>query len=118
MVSTVRSTINATPLEVEDPDELAKLPVDRVVTGEQLARRPGQSLAKKAIELGVTPQTLRLYHLEWRGSGYDPDYRIRRAVRSNWLRTNTKIAIGPRRYASGSRRGSIGMLGICCWNSA
>jgi hypothetical protein len=30
--------------------------------------------------------TLRGWSLEWRGSGYNPDYRIRRAGHSNWLR--------------------------------
>src|SRR5262245_46563012 len=74
------------PLEVEDPDELANLSPDQVFTGQQLAMKPGQTLAQKARELGVTPQTLRLYHLEWRGSQYDPAYRIRRAGHKNWLR--------------------------------
>src|SRR5262249_48915877 len=78
------------PLEVDDADELADLPADQVVIGEQLAMRPGQTLTEKAKELGVTPQTLRLYHLEWRGSGYDPEYRILRARHSNWLRTKWK----------------------------
>jgi hypothetical protein len=46
------------PLEVEDPSELAMLPPDQVFTGQQLAMWPGQTLAQKARELGVTPQTL------------------------------------------------------------
>jgi hypothetical protein len=78
------------PLEVEDPGELANLPPDQVVTGEQLAMRPGQTLAQKARELGVTTQTLRLWSVEWRGANYDPQYRIRRAGHSNWLRTKWK----------------------------
>ena len=82
-----RQTRHLYPLEVED---LADLPADQVITGDQLAMRPGQTLARKAKELGVTPQTLRVWHLEWRGSGYDPDYRIRRAGHSNWLRTKYK----------------------------
>ena len=81
-----KSRIQNYPLEVEDPDELASLPPDQVVTGEQLAMKQGQTLAQKARELGVTPQTLRLYHLEWRGSHYDPEYRIRRAGHNNWLK--------------------------------
>jgi hypothetical protein len=74
------------PLEVEDPDELATLPPDQVVTGEQLKIKPGQTLAQKARELGVTQQTLRLWSVEWRGSGFDPEYRIRRAGHKNWLK--------------------------------
>jgi hypothetical protein len=38
--------------------------------------------------------TLRCWHLEWRGSGYDPDYAIRRAGHSNWLKN---------RWAGGGR---------------
>ena len=78
------------PLEVEDPDDLANLPPDQVVTGEQLKMKPGQSLAQKARELGVTQPTLRLWHVEWRGSGYDPEYRIRRAGHSNWQKNKWK----------------------------
>jgi hypothetical protein len=74
------------PFEVEDPDELANLPPDQVVTGEQLAMRPGQTLAQKARELSVTTQTLRLWSVEWRGSHFDPGYRIKRAVHKNWLK--------------------------------
>ena len=74
------------PLEVEDPDDLAELPSDQVVTGEQLKMRPGRTLAQKARELGVTQPTLRLWSVEWRGSGYDLHYRIRRAGHSNWLK--------------------------------
>jgi hypothetical protein len=74
------------PLEIEDPDELAQLPPDQVFTGQQLVMKPGQTLAQKARELGVTPQTLRLYHLELRGANYDPEYRIRRAGHRNWLK--------------------------------
>jgi len=74
------------PLEIEDPDELANLPPDQVFTGQQLAMRPGQTLAQKAQELGVTTQTLRLYHLELRCVNYDPEYRIRRAGHRNWLK--------------------------------
>jgi len=74
------------PLEIEDPDDLADLPPDQVVTGEQLAMRPGQTLAQKARELGVTMATLRFWHVEWRGAQYDPAYCIRRAGHKNWLR--------------------------------
>jgi hypothetical protein len=63
------------PLEVEHPDDLANLPPDQVVSGEHLKMKPGQTLAQKARELGVTQPTLRLWHVEWRGSGYDPEYR-------------------------------------------
>jgi hypothetical protein len=78
------------PLEVEDPDELANLPPDQVVTGEQLAMQPGMTLAQKARELGVTTQTLRLWQLELRGANYDPEYRIRRAGHNNWLKNKWK----------------------------
>ena len=47
------------PLEVEDPDELANLSPDQVVSGEQLKMKPGQTLAQKGRELGVTQPTLR-----------------------------------------------------------
>jgi hypothetical protein len=78
------------PLEVEDPDDLANLPPDQVVSGEQLKMKAGQTLAQKARELGVTQPTLRLWSVEWRGSGYDPEYRIRRAGHSNWLKNRWK----------------------------
>ena len=39
------------PLEIEDPNELGNLPPDQVFTGQQLAMRPGQTLAQKAREL-------------------------------------------------------------------
>ena len=58
------------PLEVEDPDDLANLPPDQVVTGEQLKMKPGRSLAQRARELGVTQPTL-FWHVEWRGSGLE-----------------------------------------------
>jgi acetyl esterase/lipase len=79
------------PLEVEDPDDLAKLPPDQVVTGEQLKMKPGQTLAQKARELGVSVQTLRMWSIEWRGSGYDPEYRIRRAGHGNWLKNKWAV---------------------------
>jgi len=63
-----------------------KLPASAIVTGEQLLMKPGQTLAEKARELGVTTQTLRHWHLEHKGSGYDPDYAIRRAGHDNWLK--------------------------------
>jgi hypothetical protein len=78
------------PLEVDDPDDLANLPPGQVVSGEQLKMHPGQTLAQKARELGVTQPTLRLWSVEWRGSGYDPDYRNRRASRTDWLKNKWK----------------------------
>jgi hypothetical protein len=46
--------------------------------------KSGETLAQKARE--VTQPTLRLWSVEWRGSGYDPEYRIRRAGHMNWLK--------------------------------
>ena len=60
------------------------------MTGEQLKMKPGQTLAQKARELGVTQPTMRLWHVEWRGSGYDPEYRVRRAGHSNWQKNKWK----------------------------
>lgn len=71
---------------VEDIDELAKLPPDKIVTAAQLRMKPGEKLEEKARELGVTLTTLRTWHAEWKGSGFDPDYVIRRAGHNNWQR--------------------------------
>jgi hypothetical protein len=74
------------PSEVEDPDDLSKLPADQIVTAAQLAPKPGQRLGDKAKELGVSVLTLRLWTAEWKGSGWAPDYVIKRAGHNNWLR--------------------------------
>jgi hypothetical protein len=63
-----------------------KLPASAIVTGEQLLMKSGQTLAEKARELRTTTLTLRMWHLEHRGSGFDPAYAIRRAGHSNWLK--------------------------------
>src|SRR5215813_15458869 len=70
--------------------ETGQLPRSSVVTADDLRMGPGQTLKEKAKQLGCTCLTLRCWHLEWRGSGYDPEYRIRRASHSNWLRTKWK----------------------------
>jgi hypothetical protein len=72
--------------EYEDPDELANLPPDQVVTAAQLTMAPGERLRDKAKQLGCTTVTLRMYHLEWRGSGFSPDFRVRRLTHGNWLK--------------------------------
>src|SRR5262245_36537696 len=58
--------------------ETGQLPRSSVVTADDLRMRPGQTLKEKAKELRCTCLTLRTWHLEWRGSGYDPYYVIRR----------------------------------------
>src|SRR5262249_1190167 len=74
------------------PDELCpnsargNIPSTAIVTADQLRMKPGQKLAEKARELGVSVVTLSLWNAEWRGSGYDPDYVIHRAGHNNWLR--------------------------------
>src|SRR5262249_44544996 len=45
---------------------------------DDLRMAPGQTLKEKAKQLRCTCLTLRGWHLEWRGSGYDPHYVIRR----------------------------------------
>ena len=72
--------------EYEDPDELADLPPEQVVTAAQLTMAPGERLRDKAKQLGCTTVTLRMYHLEWRGSGFSPDFRVRRLKHGNWLK--------------------------------
>ena len=72
----------------DDSDELRRLvesgqlPRSSLITADDLRMVPGQTLKEKAKQLGCTCITLRTWHLEWRGSGYDPDYAIRRG-RSN-----------------------------------
>jgi hypothetical protein len=116
--------------EDRDPDELrrmvanCKLPTTAIVTAEQLQMRPGQKLAEKARELGVTVVTLRLWHAEWKGSGYDPDYCIKRAGHDNWLRNKwsdkewvvelqTQIAKGQHRHV-GDLLMELGIPGVTC----
>jgi hypothetical protein len=67
-------------------DDPANLPPVRIITAAQLTMKPGQKLSEKAKELGVTLLTLRIWTAEWRGSGFDPDYVIRRAGHDNWLK--------------------------------
>jgi hypothetical protein len=76
-------------------DDPAKLPPDRKVTAEQLTMRPGQTVREKARELQCSLPTLRLWHAEWKGSGYDPDYVIPRAAHGNWLRNMWKARDWP-----------------------
>ncbi len=75
--------------EFDHIDDLAKLPADQIVTAQQLEMRPGQLIQDKAKELGCSLPTLKLWHAEWRGSRYDPDYVIRRR-NADWLRTKWK----------------------------
>jgi hypothetical protein len=81
--------------DYEEPDELqqlvaeGKLPASAIVTGEQLTMRPGQSVNEKMRELGTTHATLHRWFAEWRGSGFNPHYVIRRST------TDTR----PGRYA-------------------
>ncbi|KAB2919954.1 MAG: hypothetical protein F9K29_03605 [Hyphomicrobiaceae bacterium] len=70
----------------DELDNPANLPPNQIVTATQLRMRPGQKLAEKAKELGVSQLTLRIWEAEWRGSGYDPDYVLRRAGHNNWLK--------------------------------
>jgi hypothetical protein len=58
--------------------ECGQLSRSSVVTADDLRMKTGQTLKEKAKELGCTCLTLRCWHLEWRGSGYDPGYVIRR----------------------------------------
>jgi hypothetical protein len=67
-------------------DDPAKLPADHVVTAQQLQMAPGQKIQDKAKELGCSQPTLKLWHAEWKGSGYAEDYVIRRR-NADWLRT-------------------------------
>jgi hypothetical protein len=116
--------------EDRDPDELrrmvaeGKLPATAIVTAEQLTMRPDQKLAEKARELGVTVVTLRLRHAEWKGSGYDPEYAIRRAGHSNWMRNKwgdrdwvaalrEQIARGQHRHV-GDLLMELGIPGVTC----
>lgn len=116
--------------EDRDCDELrrlvadGKLPAAAIVTAEELAMKPGQSLAAKAKELGVTLPTLRLWHCEWRGSEYDTDYAIRRAGHDNWLRNKwadkdwvaglrEQIAKGQHRHV-GDLLMELGVPGVTC----
>lgn len=71
-------------------DDPAKLPADRIVTAQQLRLKPGQLIQDRAKELGCSLPTLKIWTAEWRGSGYDPDYVIRRAGHSNWLKNKWK----------------------------
>lgn len=75
--------------EFDRSDDPAKLPADQIVTAQQLEMRPGQKIREKAKELGCSQPTLKLWHAEWRGSGFDPDYVIRRR-NADWLRTKWK----------------------------
>lgn len=56
------------------------------VAAAELTMNPGQTLAQKAKQLGVSQITLRIWTAEWRGSGHDPDYVIPRAGHDNWLK--------------------------------
>src|SRR5215813_5471407 len=58
--------------------ETGQLPRSSVVTADDLRMAPGQTLKEKAKQLRCTCLTLRGWYLEWRGSGYDPHYVIRR----------------------------------------
>ena len=75
-----------------DSDELRRLvdtgqlPRSSVVTADDLRMKPGQTLKAKAEELGVSEITLRVWTAEWKGSGWPPDYVIKRAGHDNWLR--------------------------------
>jgi hypothetical protein len=64
-----------------------RLPASAIVTAEQLTMKPGQKLIEKARELGTTFTTLKLWTAEWKGSGFDPDYAVRRRDHGNWRRT-------------------------------
>jgi hypothetical protein len=67
-------------------DDPAKLPPDQIVTAQQLEMKPGQLIQDKAKELGCSLPTLKLWHAEWKGSGYAQDYVIRHR-NADWLRT-------------------------------
>jgi hypothetical protein len=75
-----------------DSDELRRLvesgqlPRSSVVTADDLHMKPGQTLNARAKELGVSALTLRVWTAEWKGSGWAPDYVIKRAGHNNWLR--------------------------------
>src|SRR5215831_12972568 len=58
--------------------ETGQLSRSSVITADDLRMSPGQTLKEKAKELGCTCVTLRAWHLEWRGSGFHPDYVVRR----------------------------------------
>jgi hypothetical protein len=59
---------------VDDP---SKFPADQIVTAQQFETRPGQKIRNKAKELGCSLPILKLWHAEWKGSGYSTDYVIR-----------------------------------------
>jgi hypothetical protein len=75
-----------------DSDELRRLVEtgqllrSSVVTADDLRMAPGQTLKEKAKQLGVSVLTLRIWTAEWKGSGWAPDYVIKRAGHNNWLR--------------------------------
>jgi hypothetical protein len=91
--------------------------------------KPGQTLAQKAKELGCTALTLRMWHLEWRGSGYAPDYLIRRHAKNTaprkwgqrcWTEAlRQQIAKGQHRHVGGlalelDRRQRAALVAAAC----
>jgi len=75
-----------------DSDELRRmvesgqLPRSSVVTADDLQMKPGETLKEKAKQLSVSVITLRVWTAEWKGSGWAPDYLIKRAGHNNWMR--------------------------------